>query len=170
MENIEVLLVDFQKDKLDQLVFEELQIIISKVKASHFFDKKNEEDVEFYQVNSLQNLLTPSGTGTILLHQLELGYTVNEILIVFSFDEEYGDIVFNFPESKLFTGKSTEVKSNWKKLLKFFIGLKYKFSISKVRIGFEPATDDDTCLIELNENIIDIDAIAEKMLTKSQMT
>jgi hypothetical protein len=161
--------VDFRKEKLDQLMFEELQINTSKVKASHFYDKKSEKDIEFHQVKSVQSLLSPTGTGNILLHQLELGYTVKEVLIVFSFDEEYGDIVFNFQESELFNGESTEVKSNCKKLLKYFVRLKDKFDISKVRIGFEPATDDDTCLIELKDGILDIDVGAEKMLTKSQM-
>jgi hypothetical protein len=166
MENLEVILEGFKKEKLDELVFEKLQLNNTNVKTSHFFNKENEEDIEFHQIQSLKNILSPSGTGNILLHNLELGYTVKETLIVFSFDEEYGDIVFNFPESELFTGVSTEMKSNCKKLLKYFVELKDQFVISKVRIGFEPATDDDTCLIELGSEIVGIDVVTEKMLNK----
>ncbi|MEV2910094.1 hypothetical protein ABNC86_20680 [Paenibacillus larvae] len=170
MENLEIILVDFRKEKLDQLLFEELQINIAKVKASHFYDKKTEKDIEFHKVKSVKSLLSPVGTGNILLSQLKLGCTIKEILIVFSFDEENGDIVFNFPESAIFTGEKTKMKSNCKKLLKYFVGLKHKFDISKVKIGYEPATDDDTCLIELNDEIFDIDVGTDKMLIKSQMS
>lgn len=163
MENLEVILVNFNKSDLDKLI-DEFKISSSQVKRSHFFDRSRAEDIEFHQIKSLKDILTPNGTGNIFLSQLEMGYIINDVMILFSFDEEYGDIVFNFPESELFTGENAEIKSNAKKIIEFFLEIKERYGILNVRVGLEPASDDDTCLLELKEQIIDLDDIVENML------
>ncbi|TPE68203.1 hypothetical protein [Halalkalibacterium halodurans] len=164
MDNLEVILVDFKKSALDTLIFAELEIKSSQVIRSHFFDKNQNRDVEFQQINSFQKILTPNGTGNVFLRELNMGYTMKDVMVVFSFDDIYGDIVFNFPESGLFTEDSNTTTIAAKQVIEFFIRIKEKFDIPNVKIGIEPASDDDTCLIELNENFIDIDTATKKLL------
>ncbi len=112
----------------------------------------------------MKEILSPKGTGNIVLEQLQLGITLKDVVIVFSFDEEYGDIVFNFPESEIFVDDKKEVKSRFEKLVNYLVKLKMKYDIPKVIIGYEPADDEDTMLIELNVNALNLEKVLEKIL------
>jgi len=39
-----------------------------------------------------------------------------------------------------------------------------KYNAPKIRIGYEPASDDDTCLIELTDNKLDVENALQKLL------
>ncbi|PPQ50712.1 hypothetical protein C5G87_02260 [Paenibacillus peoriae] len=164
MENFEIILEDFRKDELDKLVFEELKINSSEVKSSHFFDNNSGEDIEFHQIKSLREVLSPIGTGNAFLNQVEIGCNLKDVLIIFSFEKYTGDIIFNFPEIELFTGEVSEVKLKAEKIVKFFVDLKDKYNIPKIRIGFEPASDDDSCLVEIGPDKVNLESILKKIL------
>ncbi|MFT9820038.1 hypothetical protein [Lysinibacillus sp. NPDC056185] len=83
MENLEIILEDFRKEELNKLVFEELKISSPEVKSSHFFDKNSGDDIEFHQIKSLQEILTPIGTGNVFLNQIEIGCSLNNVMIIF---------------------------------------------------------------------------------------
>ncbi|TQR39823.1 hypothetical protein C7Y47_02020 [Lysinibacillus sphaericus] len=164
MENLEIILEDFRKDELDKLVFEELKISSSKVKSSHFFDKDSGDDVEFHQIKSFQEILTPLGTGNLFLIQIEMGCSLNNVMIIFSFDKDTGDITFNFSERELLVGERTEIKLKAKKIVESLLVLKDKYDIPKIRIGFEPASDDDSCLLVIGQETIDLESAIEQIL------
>lgn len=164
MENFEIILVDFRKDELDKLVFDELKINSSEVKSSHFFDNNSGADIEFHQIKSFWDVLSPIGTGNVFLNQMEIGCSLKDVMIVFSFDKEFGDITFNFLEKELYEGKSSDVRLKTRKTLEFLIALKEKFSIPKIRLGFEPASDDDTCLVEIGQEAVELESALELIL------
>lgn len=164
MENLEIVLLDFKKEELETLIHEELKLSTLNIKSSHFYDFNLGKDIEFPQVKNMKAVLSPKGTGNIVLEQLQLGITLKNVVIVFSFDEEYGDIVFNFPESEIFVGDKSEVKWRFKKLVNYLVNLKIKYDISKVIIGYEPAVDEDTMLIELSNNTLNLEEVLEKIL------
>lgn len=147
MDNIEIILEDFRKDELDNFAFNELKINMLEVKSSHFFDNSSDKDIELYQIKSLGEVLSPIGTGNVLLNQIDIGCSLKDVMIVFSFDKETGDITFNFSKSELFEGKSSEVRMKTMRIVKSILGLKGKYNIPKIRIGFEPVSDDDSCLV-----------------------
>lgn len=122
------------------------------IQSSHFYDPNLQRDIEFSEVKNIKELLSPKGTGHVVLEQLPLGISLKNVVIVFSFDEEYGDIVFNFPESELFVADKDEVKLRFTKLVDYLMNLKMKYDISKVIIGYEPAYDEDTMLIEWDDD------------------
>ncbi|HDR7975333.1 TPA: hypothetical protein QCY57_005214, partial [Bacillus cereus] len=101
MENLEIILRDFNKRSIDKLIYDELKLNILKIKSSHFYDNILEKDLDFSQVKKMEEILTPKGTGNVCLEELQLGISLKNVVIVFSFDEQDGDIVFNFPENEI---------------------------------------------------------------------
>ncbi len=164
LENLEIILEDFRKEELYKLVFDEFKISSSEVKSSHFFDSNTKTDIEFYQIESLSDVLSPTGTGNVLLNQLELGFSLKDVMIIFSFDKEYGNITINFSENELFEGENSSVRLKAKKILEALLVIKDKFNIPKIRIGFEPASDDDTCLLEIDYEAVDLESVVDLIL------
>ena len=164
MESLEIILIDFNKNNLDRFIKNDLNIQLDHIKSSHFYDNRSENDIEFQQIESLEEILSPKGTGIILFSELNLGHTFNDVMIVFSFDEEFGDIVMNFPEEELFSGENSETTLNAQKLIEYILDIKNKYAIEKVRIGYEPAMDDDTCLVEIDKETTNTNAIVAKLL------
>ncbi|MBN6890100.1 maltose-binding protein MalE [Cytobacillus horneckiae] len=165
MENIEIILTDFNKREIDKLIYNELKLSTLKLRTSHFYDNISEKDLDFFQVNSIEKILSPKGTGNILLEELQLGISLKNVLIVFSFDEQYGDIVFNFPENEILKEERNDNKERLKKLVLFLADLKRNYDIPKIIIGYEPATDEDTLLIEINNSVTDYDKDIEKIVS-----
>lgn len=165
LENLEIILEDFRKDELDNLIFHELKINLTEIKSSHFFDNNSGADIEFHQIKSFKEVLSPSGTGNVFLNQLELGCCIKDVVIVFSFDKEFGDITFNFSENEIYEGKGTDVRLNIKKILETLVSLKDKFNIPNIRIGFEPASDDDTCIVNIGKGKFDLESAVELILS-----
>jgi hypothetical protein len=164
LESVEIILIDFNKNYLNQFIKNDLNIQAERIKSSHFYDNHNESDIEFQQIESFEEILTPKGTGNLLLSELSLGHTFNDVMIVFSFDEESGDIVMNFPEEELFSGENSETLLKAQKLIEYILDIKKKYAIEKVRIGYEPAMDDDTCLVEIDKETTDTNSIVAKLL------
>ncbi|MEK5061900.1 hypothetical protein ACFSVM_00755 [Paenibacillus shunpengii] len=115
MENMEIILEDFPKVELDKLVYNELEVSSSEVKSSHFYDHNSGSDIKFYQIKSFSDVLSPIGTGNVYLKQLEIGSQLNDVMIIFSFNEDVGGVTFNFSENELYEGKSLEVRQKVKK-------------------------------------------------------
>ncbi|MEI5908940.1 hypothetical protein WAK64_17980 [Bacillus spongiae] len=164
MENLEVLFMDFNKRDIDRLVYEELKFSTLKVNSSHFYDYNIKKDIGFSQVKNIERTLSPKGTGNIFLEELHLGILLKDIVVVFSFDKQLGDIVFNFPENQLLTNERHKNKIRLKKLVHYLVNLKKNFDIPKVIIGYEPATDEDTLLIEINDTTTNYENEIDKIL------
>lgn len=164
MESLEIILIDFNKNSLDRFIKNDLNIQVDRIKSSHFYNNRSERDIEFQQIESLEEILSPKGTGNILLSQLNLAHTFNDVMIVFSFDEESGDIVINFPEEELFSGENSEATLKAQKLMEYVLDIMKKYDVEKVRIGYEPSMDDDTCLVEIDKEMMDTNAIVSKLL------
>jgi len=164
VESLEIILIDFNKNSLDRFIKNDLNIQVDRIKSSHFYNNRSERDIEFQQIESLEEILSPKGTGNILLSQLNLAHTFNDVMIVFSFDEESGDIVINFPEEELFSGENSEATLKAQKLMEYVLDIMKKYDVEKVRIGYEPSMDDDTCLVEIDKEMMDTNAIVSKLL------
>lgn len=153
MENIEIILFDFEKIDLPNLIYKEFNLLNKKIVSSHFYDSVLGKDVSFSEVKDIKQILSPRGTGNLVLNELELGVPVEDIVLVLSFDEKVGDIVLNFPEHFLFPTKQTHDKANLKEVVNYLMKLQSTYSMSKAIIGYEPATDEDSRLIEITDDI-----------------
>jgi len=152
VENIEIVLINFDKCNLDDFIYNELKLHSSRIISSHFYDDKLNKDIEFFQLNSLENILSPIGTGNTYVKELDIGINLHKVIIVFSFDETTGDIVINFPAEELFTGSQVESRLKLTKLVNYLVNIKRNYNIAITKIGYEPATDEDMLLIELANN------------------
>ncbi|MEW4284578.1 hypothetical protein Q0N35_12965 [Priestia koreensis] len=115
-------------------------------------------------MKNIEEVLSPKGTGNIFLEELKLGILLKNVVIVFSVDEQYGDIVFNFPKNEILTDETHDHKLRLKQLVYFLVNLKKNYDIPKIIIGYEPATDKDTLLIEINK-VANYDEEIEKILS-----
>ena len=164
MENLEIIYYDIDKGKIDEFFNDSLNISASDIKSSQFYDNYSEQDVEFHQVESLSEILSPTGTGSIVLKQLNHGITLEDVVIVLSFNEKDGEVVLNFPENNLFSGDTETINHKCRILIEHLTKLMEKYNAPKIRIGYEPASDDDTCLIELTDNKLDVENALQKLL------
>lgn len=73
MKNLEIILMDFSKSNLDQFIQEDLNIQLNQIRSSHFFDNSKGEDTEFQDITSLEEILSPKGTGTYFCLTLTWG-------------------------------------------------------------------------------------------------
>ncbi|MEI2281666.1 hypothetical protein [Paenibacillus polysaccharolyticus] len=153
MESLEIILMDFSKSNLDQFIKEDFNIQLNQIRSSYFYDNSRGEDTEFQDISSLEEILSPRGTGNLFLSNLNLGHTFSDVMIVFSFDEKDGNMTMNFPEEELFSGGKSERTLRAEGLIRYIFDMMDKYEIKKVRVGYEPATDDDTCLVEINNGM-----------------
>lgn len=105
MEKLEIVLLDFKKRYVNDFIQDELKLSTLRIKSSHFYDNLCKKDLKFDEVKDLKEILSPKGTGHVFLESLDLGVSIKEVIVVFSFDEVVGNIVFNFLQEELFTGK-----------------------------------------------------------------
>ncbi|WP_046226172.1 hypothetical protein [Paenibacillus dauci] len=161
MEFLEVVF-DLKTVYLDKLLFKEFNLTEDKIKSSHFYDTNLEQDKEFYEITSCSDFFTKPGTGTVLVKKIQLGTMLTEVLVLISFDEESGIVEINFPESELIEGNRLD-KEKCLKLLEYFLSLMEHYDLKSVRFGYEPAADDDTCLIELKPDVTQIKDLVDRL-------
>ncbi|QKS60303.1 hypothetical protein HUB98_21915 [Paenibacillus barcinonensis] len=164
VESLEIILLDFKKSNLDQFIKKDLSIQTNQIRSSHFYDNSRGKDTEFQDITSFEEILSPKGTGNLFLSDLNLGHNFIDVMIVFSFDEQYGDITMNFPEEELYSGEKSETALKAEGLIRYIFDMMDKYEIKKVRVGYEPATDDDTCLVEINKETKNFNDIVTKLL------
>lgn len=56
------------------------------------------------------------------------------------------------------------LRINCFKLIKKVIAFKVKYQIGQIRIGYEPAYDDDTCLVEIGNTEVDVERVVKKLV------
>jgi hypothetical protein len=153
---------DFKTEYLDKMIFNEFKLTANNVKSSHFYDIDKQRDVEFHEIASFSEFFTKPGTGTITVKQLQLGTILEEFLILLSFDGESGTIDINFAESELIENHIFN-KEKCLKLMEYFSSFMERYDVKSARFGYEPATDEDTCLIELKEGATQIKDLVDRL-------
>lgn len=153
MENMEIILLDFDKNKVDDFFYNELNLLKAKLISSHFYDTINAKDLSFSQINSIKEILTPKGTASITVKAVHLGATLCDVVILLSFDETRGEITFNIPENEIFKNTIEESNTIFRELDKYLNYLKDKYNIPKIILGYEPALDEDMRILEVNKNM-----------------
>ncbi|GKV54999.1 hypothetical protein NCCP2222_09460 [Sporosarcina sp. NCCP-2222] len=167
MENLEIILTDFNKKDINKLVYDEFNLASLKIISSHFYDRKLKKDLVFSRVKDVEEILSPTGTGNVLIEELQLGIPLKDIMIVFSFNELKGDIVLNFPANEIVNRYEEDGELKIKILIHYLFALKKGFNIPKIVLGYEPATDEDCVLIEIGNDDSNYDQEIRKLLNCS---
>lgn len=164
MENIEIILVDVKKDRLDKFVSDRLITESAVIKSSHFFNMKLEEDLELHEIDSISSVLSPKGTGNIVFNKLELAMNLHNVVTIFSFDEIYGDVEFSFTEDQFICSDSSSLREQVEALIEYLSILKKEYKIPVIRVGFEPASDDDMLICQLNDETFNLEEVISKLM------
>lgn len=164
MENMEIILSDMNKGKINTFLNRDFKIKSLNVKSSHFYDNKKKMDLTLLDVEDFEYILSPIGTGNIVLEKLDLGIEINDVVIILSFDEVLGDIVINFPESEVLSNEYEEIQRKLLDIITYTMNLKEKYNIPKVIFGYEPATSPDSMLLELTNNMVNYEKEIDKLI------
>ena len=102
---------------------------------------------------SLEEYFNKFGTCNIFVSQINIGRTLNDVLVLISFDKK-GDITLTFKESELEKKHFSEIRDDIGKIVCRTKEICKICEINKCIIGYEPAEDLDMKIIEItNEKI-----------------
>lgn len=147
MENIEIIFSNIKLKDLENLLFEKFELQEKTIIRSHFYDRTNKRDVNFKDVSNLKMYFSEPGTGNIFLEELDIGIVIQNVLIIISFDKEYGDVVLNFEENEAYYKERLD---NYKNIIETFIDVYKNIEVEKIALGYEPAEDDDMRILTLD--------------------
>lgn len=156
--NTEIILVNVEKSCLDDLLIEKLNIFNSQILSSYFYDTDLNKDITIKDIKSFIDIFQQPNTGNIYLKQLNLGTEIKDIMIILSFDIKVGDIVINFPSDELLSNINDCLL-----IVKYLMNLIIQYQISEIRIGFEPAYDEDMTLHVIKSSSEDVNMITNKL-------
>jgi len=155
LENIEIIFTNISNEYIDLIIFEELNLTDDKVISSHFFDTIEQKDIELSDVSSLKEYYSTPNTGNIFVQELFIGDEISNVMLVLSFDGKEGDVVLNFEEKECITS-SDKLKLKIEKVFVKLIEIFNRYEIETIRVGYEPASDDDMLLLLINRDGIKV--------------
>lgn len=154
MEYIEIILKDINKNNLNKIIGESIKFEKDSIISSHFFDKKNNKDIEYQDINNFEDILCDSGAGDLFLEKVEMGIELEKVVIVITYDEDTADITLNFCEDQFMRDMNPSLSESIKRLFQTLLEIQNKYNVNNIVVGYEPATDDDMMILELDQNHI----------------
>ncbi|WP_017413240.1 hypothetical protein [Clostridium tunisiense] len=152
MENIEIIISNIKRDYIDLIIYKELELMHNKVNSSHFYNEIEKKEMELTDVSSLREYFSTPKTGNIFAKEVFVGDKIKNVMIIMSFDDKLGDIVINFEEEDFITSSEDELKHKITKIVVTLVEILNKYEIEEIRIGYEPASDDDMLLLLINKD------------------
>jgi len=149
VEYLEILLPEINKKYIDLIIRHTLKITNDSVVSSHFYDKLKMRDMEYSEVSSLVDYFSTPNTGNIFTKELTIGETLTDVMIVMSFDDDFGDITLNFSESELISDDVDTLKSKVIKIVNRLIEIQREYDITSIRLGYESIIDNDNVLLSI---------------------
>lgn len=141
-----------KKEYIDLIVYKEFELVPNKVISSHFYDEVNQKDIELTDILSLKEYYATPNTGNIFAKEVFIGDKIANVMLLMSFDEKLGDIVLNFEEEEFISSNENELKQKLKKIFIWLAEIRNKYEFEEIRIGYEPANDDDMLLSLINKD------------------
>lgn len=151
---IEIVFKDVNKKCLEKFINECVKIETKNIIDSHFYDSGRNIDIQYKDVNSLEEYFSEFGTCNIYVSQIDIGATLNDVLVLISYDKK-GDIILNFKESQFEKKCFAEIKTIIDKLVCRVQEICKICEINKCVIGYEPAEDFDMKIIEITNKKIE---------------
>lgn len=150
MDCIEIILEDISRKNLDDVMREVIRFDTCDIISSHFFDKKNNKDIEYQDIDDFESCFDDFGTGNLFLEKVKIGIIMEKVMILLSFNGQIGDITINFLESQFEIDGSPVLNENINEMIVKLLEAQKKYKIDNIIIGYEPATDDDMKMVEFH--------------------
>lgn len=151
MDCIEIILEDIPRNNLDDVMREVIRFDTCDIISSHFFDKKNNKDIEYQDIDDFESCFDDFGTGNLFLEKVKIGIILEKVMILLSFNGQIGDISINFLESQFEIDGSPDLSEDINKMIVKLLEAQKKYKIDNIIIGYEPATDDDMKMVEFHQ-------------------
>ena len=151
MEYIEIMLQDVNKNDIDLIIRQELKITKDIVVSSHFFDKSQQKDKEYSEIDSLVNYFSIPNTGNIYTKEITLGEKLYHVMVVMSFDEDFGDITLNFNEYDICNCDNNDLKLKLTKVVNELIEMQQKYHIKNIMLGYESVFDNENIILKISD-------------------
>jgi len=166
VENIEIIMSNVKKEYIDLIIYKELGLTHDKVISSHFYDEVQKKDIELSDISSLSEYYSTSRTGNIFTREVFVGDIITNVMLIMSFDKKIGDIVLNFEEDEFITHSEEELKRKVKEIFAKLVEILNRYEIEEIRIGYEPASDDDMLLSLINKEGVKIKSNLNSLIAK----
>lgn len=150
MHYIEIILEDIKKQYLNEIIRETFGDADDNIVSSRFFDKLNDKDIEYQDIENFNDFFEVAGTGNLFLKKILLGIEIEAVLIVISCDGELSDITINFGEEQFEKYQNFEMNNKMKMLFLKLCEIQNNYCINSILIGYEPASDDDMKIAEFH--------------------
>jgi len=151
MNYLEIIFRNVKKVYLDRIVGGCIRFDMSDLISSHFFDQKNQKDIEYTDIKNLETYFSNTGIGNLYLKKIQIGMELRDVVILVNCDKEYGDITLSFLEEQFHHMEKQELKRSFRKLIQAIIGLCECCEISDSILGYEPAEDEDMKFMEIKQ-------------------
>lgn len=149
MEYLEIVMKNVKIEYLDNIIDQIIKFETSNIISSHFFDIKENIDLEIGEIDILCKHFSNGGTGNIYLKEIDIGTKVENALMLIESDKKYSDIIINFCEQQLING-------NIEKMINKLVEINKLNYLEKIVFGYEPAEDDDMIIFEIIKKRIKI--------------
>lgn len=154
MENIEIIIRNVEPSKIEELLknyitFEERDII-----SSHFFDQSSNTDLTYHEIDDLNQYCRTRCSADIFLKRISIDIDLKETIILLCCDGDTCDIVLNFSENQFDGQPFDKMVQDFIKLFQRLLAICKNGCGNVVTIGYEPANDDDTKIVEIIGNQI----------------
>lgn len=149
MEYLEIILQDIPVSLLGSTLREQLRFHPGDVRLSHFYSEEIGETREYAEMGDWDTFFCGRGTSDMLLARLDLGMELRDAVVLISHETSPGDITIQFGEDQFRSLDGDRAEENFRKLFQRLSAICRASSPGGVLIGYEPATDRDTRIIEL---------------------
>lgn len=154
MAQVEVILKNIRKSKIEEVFYDCLIIDVKNIISSHFYDKEKKEDIVYEDIVSLNNYFINSGTCNLYLKKAKIGIDLENVLILIACDELYGDITINFEEKQFEKYSLQEAKNKLKSMVLRLLEIYKSGKVEEISIGYEPADDYDMKVLEISHDCV----------------
>lgn len=77
MNNLEIIFENIKRHELNSIIFKELCFDKQKIISSHFYDQKEDRDIEFEMISSLEEFFAIPGTGNLFISEVDMGISIH---------------------------------------------------------------------------------------------
>jgi hypothetical protein len=161
MENMEVAF-EIKTEYIDSLIYDEFQLNDEKIINSSFFGNIKNHDIGFSDIKSFRELFSESNGVVMYVKKLRTEIVMEGFQIALFFGPQSGFVEINFSKNELIHGDKIDKEKTYI-LLQYFKSIMDRYEIKKIYFGYEPAIDDNTCLIKIIKSTDDVRIMIENL-------
>lgn len=144
MNYLEIAFKDVKKGYLKTIMETHIEFNLSNIIGSHFFDKTNNKNIEYQNIQDIEKHFQNQGIGHVLLKKVFIGTELKDVMLLISCNENLSDLTIHFRESQFDNCDIGKLNVKVKKLFLKLLDIQKECEVPEIIVGYEPAEDEDT--------------------------